>query len=72
MKTEEMRIQDAYKKTGGRRFIRGMAADGKVSLCGAEKSVGVLHALAECNCLVEMPQTGQPVQVGDTVTVYYL
>lgn len=72
MQTEDMRIQDAYKKTGGRRFIRGQAADGKVSLCGAEKSVGVLHALAECNCLVEMPQTGQPVKVGDTVKVYYL
>ena len=72
MRTEDMLIQNEYKKTGGRRFIRGQAADGKVSLCGAEKSVGVLHALAECNCLVEMPQTGQPVKVGDTVKVYYL
>ena len=72
MKTEDAIIQDEYKKTGGRRFLRGQASDGKVSLCGAEKSVGVLHALAECNCLVEMPQTGQPVQVGDTVKVYYL
>ena len=72
MQTEDMLIQNEYKKTGGRRFLRGQAADGKVSLCGAEKSVGVLHALAECNCLVEMPQTGQPVKVGDTVKVYYL
>lgn len=72
MQTEEMRIQDEYRKTGGRRFLRGQAAEGKVSLCGAEKSVGVLHALAECNCLVEMPQTGQPVKVGDIVKVYYL
>ena len=72
MQTEEMHIQDEYRKTGGRRFLRGQAAEGKVSLCGAEKSVGVLHALAECNCLVEMPQTGQPVKVGDTVKVYYL
>ncbi len=72
MQTEEMPIRDEYRKTGGRRFLRGQAAEGKVSLCGAEKSVGVLHALAECNCLVEMPQTGQPVKVGDTVKVYYL
>lgn len=71
MKTEDMIIQDEYKKTGGRRFIRGMASEGKVSLCGAEKSVGVLHALAECNCLVEMPQTEKPVQPGDIVKVYY-
>lgn len=72
MKTEPAVIQDDYPKKGGRRFIRGKASDGKVSLCGAEKSVGVLHALAECNCLVEMPQTADGVKKGDTVTIYRL
>lgn len=72
LKKETAAIQEEYRKTGGRRFLRGMAKDGKVSLCGAEKSVGVLHALAECNCLVEMPQNETGVGPGDSVTVYYL
>ena len=72
MQTAQAEIQDDYAKTSGRRFLRGMESDGKVKLCGAEKSVGVLHALAECNCLVEVPQKPEGVKVGDTVTVYRL
>ncbi len=64
---------DFIKISKGRRFIRGKAEDGKVSVPPAAKhSSGMLASMAGCNCLIDIPAGSDELHKGDEVEILLL
>lgn len=62
-----------FKKSGGRRFLRGRLENGAVSIPAEEKHAsGILSSMKGCNCLVELPPSKEPVKAGTQVEVVLL
>lgn len=66
------RMLTPFGKSGGyRRFLRGRCTDGGVALPEGH-SAGQLCSLIGCNCLVDVPEGGGPLEPGDPVSILYL
>ena len=62
-----------FKRSGGRRFVRGRLEDGIVTLPPAEKHAsGMLFSMRGCNCLAEIPASQVPMEAGEKVDVILL
>ena len=64
-------LDRVFRKTGGRRFVRGVCRDGRVYLPEGHSS-GMLRSAAGTNCLAEIPAGVAPLPAGSTVNVYLL
>ena len=62
-----------FKKSGGRRFVRGRLERGTVTLPITQKhSSGILFSMKGCNCLVDLLPSKEPVKAGQEVDVVLL
>ena len=62
-----------FKKSGGRRFVRGRLEQGTVTLPITQKhSSGILFSMKGCNCLVDLLPSKEPVKAGQEVDVVLL
>ncbi len=66
-------LGSSFKKSGGRRFVRGCLENGTVTLPPMEKHAsGMLFSMKDCNCLVDFPPSKTPMKAGDIVDVVLL
>ncbi|MBT9777312.1 molybdopterin molybdenumtransferase MoeA [Clostridium sp. MCC353] len=69
-KVEEGIMEDAFlKESRVRRMVRGVIADGKVTLPKGLHSSGVLGSMMGCNCLIDVPAGTKKLEPGDRVSV---
>ncbi|MCI8515902.1 MAG: molybdopterin molybdotransferase MoeA [Hungatella sp.] len=67
------RLADPFRKSGGRRFVRGRLEDGVVTLPPKEKHAsGMLFSMKDCNCLVQIPASREPMEAGSEVEALIL
>ena len=67
------RLANDFKKSGGRRFLRGHLENGEVTLPSVEKHAsGMLSSMKGCNCLVDLPPSAEPARAGKQVEVILL
>ena len=73
LKYEEGVLENGFPTASpGRRFIRGTADRGRVSLAKGPHCSGVLGSLRGCNCLVDIPAGTGRLRAGDTVRLVRL
>ena len=69
-KVEEGIMEDAFpKESRVRRMVRGVIADGRVTLPKGLHSSGVLGSMMGCNCLIDVPAGTKKLEPGDRVSV---
>ena len=66
-----MLTEDLPKKADVRRFLKGIAEDGKVRAAKGSQDAGTISLMAQCNCYIELPE-GASGKKGDSVWVYLL
>lgn len=64
-------LEQGFPKKGGRRFVRGLFRNGRVTLPEGHSS-GQLRSAAGTNCLAEIPAGAGPLAPGAEVTVWLL
>ena len=73
MTRERAVLKSDYPKRGGvRRFLRGTVEDGEVRIAAGNQASGALSALADSNCLVEIPPESEGARKGAEVWVHLL
>lgn len=60
------------KRSGIRRFIRGIYDEGKVTIPEKGHASGVLLSMKMCNCLVDIPAGSEGLADGDQVVIWLL
>lgn len=66
-------MEDAFKKASpGRRFIRAVCCQGKVTLPQGLHSSGVLGSMKGCNCFIDIEAGNRGLKPGDEVTIILL
>ena len=69
-KVEEGIMEDTFpKESRVRRMVRGVIADGRVTLPKGLHSSGVLGSMMGCNCLIDVPAGTKKLEPGDRVSV---
>lgn len=57
------------KMSPTRRFIKGYALGGRVSLIKGQDSSGVLKSMIGCNCFIDVPAASQGLRKNECVDV---
>lgn len=60
------------KASPGRRFIRAILTDGRITLPDGLHSSGVIASMRGCNCMIDIPAGNQGIHPGDRVDVIVL
>ena len=60
------------KKSPVTRYVRAFYQDGEVRIPAGSNDSGILSSMAGCNCLIEIPEGNEGINVGDKVWVVML